>query len=545
MLSQSFKLAAVAFVAFYVAGGGPGTLSGAETFTFPKEWVGIKAGSTDGNPALVAGQPRWRLDQILPANPEDGEAYKTLVWDGKQWFNQPGSHGGQPAISITDGNLMEGVRARGGGDVDYVKGAALIFIAPKTGRYAFSATVDVWRWEGGTTTQLRTLKRFKKGTSWSIEPLSSTPLKPEKGNQISALEATLKANEEFVIVPWHDGHWSGANVTFLAPTMTLVAEGAAATAKVPAAIAAEKPAGSMAGRPFPANAGLIDVKVSYGATGDGVTDDTAAIQKAITDHLAQGRVIYLPAGTYLVSDKLTYGDNLERAKFLTIQGQGRDQTIIKLKDSCAGYDKRKAVLTLFEGNTTGMAFNNCVYDLTIDVGVGNPGAVALEYMTNNLGSCERLTLRSSDPAGLGAAGFDLSRHEPGPGLIRDIVIEGFDYGVMSVQTCFSMTFENLTLRKQRKAGISNNTQSLFIRKMRSENSVPAIVFADNTPYGDISVYDSEFVGTGAAAAAGGAIVAGKSMVNLRNVKQHGYAKLIDYTPADLKDVEGRECLGDY
>ena len=40
---------------------------------------------------------------------------------------------------------------------------------------------------------------------------------------------------------------------------------------------------------------------TLGVTGDGKTDDTAAIQKAIDGH----RVLYFPSGHYLVSDTLT------------------------------------------------------------------------------------------------------------------------------------------------------------------------------------------------------------------------------------------------
>ena len=514
-------------------------LAAAETFTPPETWDGSKPGATDGNPALVAGKPAWRLDQILPADPENADNYKTLRWDQglHQWFNEPGSQGGQPSVKAENGGIMFSVRARGGGNVDYVKGAALVFIVPADGRYEVSSDVDVWRWEGGTTTQLKVIRRFKKGAAWSALPLGGMELKPEAGNKFLKKDLALRAGDELAVIPWHDGYWSGANVTFKGFTITQTATGAAALkSTIPGYVTLPAPTGDTGGRWLPALSGVVNVKTAYGAKGDGVTDDTAALQKAITENRNHGgKVIYLPAGTYLVSDALTYGDNLEQAKFTTVQGQGRDKTVIKLKDALPEYGagKRKAVLSLFDGNTTGMAFNNCVYDLTIDIGKGNPGAVALMWMNNNCGSCERVTLRSSDPQMVGDTGFDLSRHEPGPGMVRDLVVEGFDFGVKSVQTCFSMTFENITLRKQRVAGFSNNTQTVFIRKLNSDNKVPAIVFADQTEYGAVVLTDSILTGSGPLA-----IDARRPQIFLRNVKSVGYAKLID-------GFDGLEIKGDW
>jgi len=50
--------------------------------------------------------------------------------------------------------------------------------------------------------------------------------------------------------------------------------------------------------------GPIDAK-ALGATGDGVTDDSAAMQAAINAAVAGGRKVYLPTGTYLISVPLT------------------------------------------------------------------------------------------------------------------------------------------------------------------------------------------------------------------------------------------------
>ena len=59
------------------------------------------------------------------------------------------------------------------------------------------------------------------------------------------------------------------------------------------------------------NLGIINVK-DYGAKGDGVTDDTAAIQKAIDNNL--GKTIFFPHGTYIVSDTIyTYRGDSKRS----------------------------------------------------------------------------------------------------------------------------------------------------------------------------------------------------------------------------------------
>ena len=65
----------------------------------------------------------------------------------------------------------------------------------------------------------------------------------------------------------------------------------------------------------------------FGATGDGTTNDTTAIQAAITYAVAQARAIYLPPGTYRVST-LTYSSGLKG-----IIGAGRQHTTIKRIDN--------------------------------------------------------------------------------------------------------------------------------------------------------------------------------------------------------------------
>ena len=71
----------------------------------------------------------------------------------------------------------------------------------------------------------------------------------------------------------------------------------------------------------------VNVK-NYGATGDGVTDDTAAIQAAIdVANTAGGGEVFFPRGTYLISSTLTIYSKV------ILVGEGSSSTEIKLKDS--------------------------------------------------------------------------------------------------------------------------------------------------------------------------------------------------------------------
>jgi len=53
----------------------------------------------------------------------------------------------------------------------------------------------------------------------------------------------------------------------------------------------------------------IDVR-AYGAAGDGVTDDTTAIQNAITEATTNGGIVFFPPGTYLYSSNITVSSHV-------------------------------------------------------------------------------------------------------------------------------------------------------------------------------------------------------------------------------------------
>lgn len=250
---------------------------------------------------------------------------------------------------------------------------------------------------------------------------------------------------------------------------------------------------------FPDDAGVIDVtRPPYNAKGDGVTDDTAAINAALRDHNVATSVhpmmswtIYLPAGTYLVTDSLqplSEKSGNHPLNCVRIVGQGRDKTIVKLKDNAPGFnDPRHAKYVLRTGyyaagvannrasggNQPNSAYNNYIQHLTVDVGQGNPGAGGVRFDVANVGAMQDVRIVSSDSAHCGAYGLGLFG-TGGLGYVKRVTIEGFDHGLHVENTVNNYVFEHIRLENQQKAGIYNEGKVISIRDLVSRNVVPAL-----------------------------------------------------------------------
>jgi Pectate lyase superfamily protein len=223
---------------------------------------------------------------------------------------------------------------------------------------------------------------------------------------------------------------------------------------------------------FPADAGFVNVH-SFGAKGDGRTDDTVAIQTAIDKtytyngaHPNNFRVLYIPNGIYSVSNEIVW------RRWVTIQGQSQLDTVIKLKNNTKGYeiDRSKPVLHAYYSNNE--SFANYIQNLTVDTGTGNPGAIGIRYNNHNEGVLSDVTIRAGD--GQGKIGLDLTENEFGPALVKNVTIDGFDRGVFTVGSVSHATFLNLTLKNQRVVGFENSLP-VSIYNLTSQNKVPAIV----------------------------------------------------------------------
>jgi polygalacturonase len=248
---------------------------------------------------------------------------------------------------------------------------------------------------------------------------------------------------------------------------------------------------------FPADAGILNVK-NFGAKGDGITDDTAAIQSLLDAHPNGQRIIYLPNGTYLVSNTITWPAGTpgkgNEYKNTILQGQSEGGVTIKLKDRATGFTiaaTPKAVI--FTGPAPAQRFNNSIRNLTVDTGNSNPGAIGIQFNASNQGSIRNVTIQSPD--GQGVNGLDMNfADEIGPLLVKNLTVIGFQYGIRTGFLINSQTFENVTLQNQSRYGFYNTGQTVNIRSLKSDNAVTAIYNAG----GRMTLLDSSLKGSGTA-----------------------------------------------
>lgn len=289
--------------------------------------------------------------------------------------------------------------------------------------------------------------------------------------------------------------------------------------------------------PFPGDARLVDVtRAPYLARGDGLADDTAAIQKALDDHPNAGAVVYLPRGVYLISETLRWPHGSRggmEEKNTILQGQGRDFTTLKVKPSCPGFaDPANPRAMIWTGQAPAQRFRNAVRDLTLDTGSGNPGAIGIRFNASNQGTLRGVTIRSGDAPGV--VGLDLAfTDEIGPCLIKDLRVVGFRVGVACAYTVDSVTFEDVTLEDQLDYALRNNGQCLSIRNLTVRGEVTAVSNVGGV--GLVTLIGATFEGRGRAS--GRPAIENAAHLYARDVRSSGFRMALD-AQKDEMDVPG-------
>jgi hypothetical protein len=292
---------------------------------------------------------------------------------------------------------------------------------------------------------------------------------------------------------------------------------------------------------------ILDVKRDLGAKGDGIADDTDALQKAIEtcagkDH---NRFIYLPNGTYRITRTLVFkkpGESQGSMVGPWLIGQSRDNTIIRLADGAEGFadpaKPKEAIRGVGRPDGAKMNadfFDRTVRNLTLDTG-NNPGAIGIRFYSNNTGLMKDVLIR-----GNGAIGLDLGHlDQNGPLLIQDVEIDGFATGISTNAILNSQTLSRITIRA-RELGLLHRGQVLAAEAL----NITAPQGIDSGGNGVLAIIDSTLQlpeGLDLAGSPPPAIKIDKAQVYAARIKTSGYAQAVaSTTPAgDVKQASIEE-----
>jgi hypothetical protein len=211
------------------------------------------------------------------------------------------------------------------------------------------------------------------------------------------------------------------------------------------------------------------------------------------------------------------GENFHRLAF---QGEDRANTTIRLIDNAPLFQNTASARAVIQTRNLPPDFNdgflNSIYNLTVNSGSGNPGATGIAWMECNVGTIRDVSIVSADKQGVTGLFCD---GWPGPGYVKNVLVDGFNLGISMRGNLHSITFEDITVRNQATYGFSNGANGAFINNLTSVNNCPAVYAGTRQTLvvnGDFST-----PGTGTVTAPAAIVVAGNGSFFGRNLRRSG------------------------
>lgn len=224
----------------------------------------------------------------------------------------------------------------------------------------------------------------------------------------------------------------------------------------------------------------ISVK-SYGAVGNGVSDDTSAIQSALDAVPANGGIVYFPNGTYKVSSVLTVSKPCTR-----LLGPGRRQRIATLAPAIINYTGTGNVI-----NVTGNQGFVCEY-----VHFNYPAQSGTVINVSNVASG---FIRNCHFVGTSKNGKAIDINDGSGWTFKDIDVEYFDIGIDLQQNNGDTLIENASVslcNTGTRIGYAASTTGVTMIGLDYElNGIGIDIFNGNSIHISGSYFEQDTAGT--------------------------------------------------
>jgi len=238
-----------------------------------------------------------------------------------------------------------------------------------------------------------------------------------------------------------------------------------------AAAAPAAPASTSAYQQMPDDPHAIVVR----ARGDGVSDDSAAIQQAIDSaaNKGEGGLVFLPAGRYRITRSILI------PLAVRVYGVGKTRPVFVLAPNTPGYQKGVANMVIFTGgdqytvgkvpmpvpgevpftgkvrDANSATFYSALSNVDFEIGDGNPAAAAVRMHTAQHSNLSHIDFRT----GSGLAGV----YQVG-NIAYNLRFFGGRYGILSEKTspAWQFTLLDSTFEGQREAAIREHEAGLTL-----------------------------------------------------------------------------------